>query len=346
MATIRDVALKAGVSVATVSHVMNESRYVAPETKERVLAAIAELRYRRDGIARSLRRSKTGTIGVVISDITNPYFSDLVRGIEDSVYGLDDKMNFILCNTEEDLAKERLYLDVLMEKRVDGVIVAPAGGNEAHFAELAEILPTVFVDRSLAGVEADSVLVDNEAAARGLVEHLIRLGHRRIAILKATLRADSIENRVAGYRKALAAAGIPYDPALLFESPSTIEAAFEAGGRIVGAKPLPDAVFCTNNFMTLGMMRALHENGLRCPEDVAVAGFDDFPWADSFYPRLTAVAQPSYAIGQEAVRLLFDRMSKRRVGRGVTLTLSTSLMVRDSCGAGLKRRPAAASAGG
>jgi len=333
MATIRDVATKAGVSVATVSHVLNESRYVKPATKERVVAAIAALGYRRDGIARSLRRSETGTIGVIISDIKNPFFSDLYKGVEDTVNGLGTNQNLILCNTEEDIAKERKYLDVIMEKRVDGLILAPAGGNEAYLEALVEQhFPIVFVDRSLPAVRADRVLVDNRQAACELVRHLFDRGHRRIAILKATLHADSIDRRVEGYEDALREAGLAADPALRVDSASDIDAAYRAGLAVLDLAPRPDAVFCTNNFMTLGMVRALDARGLSCPQDVALAGFDDFPWAESFRPRITAIAQPSYAMGREAALLLHARLGKERTGPPLTLTLSTTMVIRDSSG--------------
>jgi LacI family transcriptional regulator len=344
MPTIHDVARAAGVSVATVSHVINESRNVSTPTRLRVLAAIKDLQYRRDGVARSLRRSKTGTIGVMISDITNPYFSDLFRGIEDTVYGFKEKQNFILCNTEEDPAKERMYLDVLLEKRVDGLIVAPAGSNNQHFDQLAASgFPIVFVDRTLADVACDAVVVNNREASRQLVTHLISLGYRRIILMKALLQADSIEDRIAGFRDALFAAGLPFHPEDIIESRSDIEAATRVSLALLRrGSPLPEAVYATNNFMTLGFMRALAEMNLHCPRDVAIAGFDDFPWAAAFHPSLTVVAQPSYAIGREATGLLFDRMSKRRTGPPIKLVLDTKLLVRESCGYSL-RRPQSAS---
>ncbi|MEQ8967585.1 MAG: LacI family DNA-binding transcriptional regulator [Azospirillaceae bacterium] len=333
MATIRDVATMAGVSVATVSHVLNDSRYVAPETKERVVAAIAELDYRRDGIARSLRRSETGTIGVIISDIKNPFFSDLYKGVEDTINGLGENQNLILCNTEEDADKERKYLDVIMEKRVDGLILAPAGGNEDYLQALVKRqFPVVFVDRSLSAVRADQVVVDNRQAARELVRHLLDRGHRRIAILKATLHADSIDRRVEGYEDALRAAGLAADPCLRVDSASDIDAAYRGGLAVLDLDPRPDAVFCTNNFMTLGMVRALDARGLSCPADIALVGFDDFPWADSFRPRITAVAQPSYEMGREAALLLHARLRKQRTGPPITVTLPTTMLVRDSSG--------------
>ncbi len=333
MATIRDVAQRAQVSVATVSHVINDSRYVSPETKERVQSAIAELNYRRDGIARSLRRSETGTIGVIISDITNPFFADLVKGIEDVTHNLEQRLNLILCNTEEDVEKERLYLDVLLEKRVDGLILAPAGGNETYLASLAErSFPLVFVDRILTSVSADSLVVDNFAASKGLTRHLLERGHQRLAVLEAMLHASPIAERIDGCKQALAEAGLDLPDEFVFKSASDIDAAHAAGRRILDLNPLPDAVLCTNNFMTLGMMRALNERGLSCPDNIALAGFDDFPWADSFRPRITAVAQPAFEMGRKAVELLWDRMKKRRTSAAETFVLSTSLLIRESSG--------------
>lgn len=339
MATIHDVARVAGVSVATVSHVINASRQVLPETRAKVLAAIDVLKYRRDGVARSLRRSKTGTIGVMISDISNPYFSDLVLGIEEAIHAADDRHTLILCNTEEDADKELVYLDLLQEKRVDGLIAVPVGGNHGVFCAMIEAgLPVVCVDRTLSGVSCDAVVLDNREAARKAVAHLLALGHRRIAMLRADQRTDAMDDRAAGYADALEAHGVPLDTGLVFESESRISSAQRVALELINARPLPDAVFTTNNFMTLGLLRALTERGLSCPEDIVVAGFDDFPWATAFKPRLTVVSQPAYAMGQEAVRLLFDRMSKRRSGSVVKMVLSGELLIRESCGVALVAR--------
>ena len=256
MATIRDVASRAGVSVATVSAVTNETRFVAAETKAGVLEAIAELNYRRDGIARSLRRSQTGTIGALISDITNPFFSDLIKGVDHIVHKLPERGNVILCNTEEDPLRERFYLDLLMEKRIDGLILVPAGGNEAYFAALvARSFPLVLVDRTLPTVDSDSVLVDKLGAATEVVRHLVERGDRRIAMLKATLQATSIGDRILGYQSVMQEAGLAALPELIVESASDVDAALAARRRILDLDPLPDAIFCTNNFMTLGLTR-------------------------------------------------------------------------------------------
>jgi len=333
MATIHDVARKAGVSSATVSHVINNSRFVAADTRQRVMDAIEALRYRRDGVARSLRRAKTSTIGVIIADISNSFFADLVRGIEDRIYGHEEGFNLILCNTDEDAAKERLYLDVLQERRIEGLIMVPTGENSAYLQDLIRSgLPIVFADRVVEGLEADQVVVDNEDGAYVLTSHLIAGGHRRIAVLRAGLTAPTLERRIDGYRRALGEAGIPYDPALVISCRHSIEDAHQAGLRILDSQNRPSAVFCTYNYMTLGMVQAITDRGLRCPQDIAVVGFDDFAWAASFSPRLTALAQPAYALGQEAADILMNRIGQGALAAPVHKMLKGTLVVRESGG--------------
>jgi LacI family transcriptional regulator len=341
MATIKDVAARAGVSTATVSHVINESRAVSTETKKKVRAAIKLLKYRPDGIARSLRVSQTGTVAVLIADITNPFFADFVRGVEDVAHQRGERYNLLLCNTEENAARERRALDLVLERRIDGIVMAPAGGNEELLSDLvAGGLPLVFGDRRLKGVVADTVVVDNIEAAGALARHLTALGHRRIGVLKADLASSAIIERVSGFRDAMRANGLDVEPAHIVTSPSNIPDAVLAGASLLDIEPRLDAVFCTNNFMTLGMMQALLERGLSCPQDMAIVGVDDFPWAAAFQPRLTVVAQPAYEIGREAATLLFDRISGRRSGPTVQMVLNTTLVVRDSCGANLPKNAA------
>jgi len=337
MTTIKDVARKAGVSTATVSHVINGSRSVSPETRKKVRLAIKELRYRPDGVARSLRVSQTGTIAVLIADVTNPFFAEFVRGVEDAAHQRDGRYNLLLCNTEENEERERRAIDLVLERRIDGIVIAPAGGNETMLKELVEEgIPLVFGDRVLKGVVADSVVSNNVEAGAALARHLLGLGHRRIAMLDAALAASGIRDRIAGFTDELARAGAPLDPALVVSGASNIAAAMSAGLQLLDLEPRPDAVFCTNNFMTLGMMQAMLERDLQCPRDLAIVGFDDFPWAAAFRPRLTVIAQPAYEIGREAAMLLFDRISGRRTGPTVQMVLNASLIVRESCGVHLK----------
>lgn len=286
----------------------------------------------------TLLASRTGAIGLMISDITNPFFPDVVRGVEDMVYSYGQGYNVILCNTEENDEKERLYLDVLLEKRVDGIVMAPAGGNLDYLRDLtAGGFPIVFVDRWFPEIKTDSVVVDNYDAASRIVSHLIGLGHHRIAIMIADLRAGAIIERLDGYQAALAAARIPFNPEDVFHSPSRIDNGCAAGLHLLDTIPRPTAVFGTNNFVTIGMMTALAQRGLRCPEDMAVVGFDDFPRASAFHPRLTTVAQPSYELGHNAADLLLQRIATKRGGPPVKQLLNTTLMIRESCGSTLAR---------
>ena len=322
------------MSSATVSHVINSSRYVAPETRKNVLRAIKDLRYRRDGIARSLRRSSTGTIGIMVSDISNPFFAELVRGLEDVIYARGEQNNVILCNTDEDVEKERRYLDVLLEKRIDGLVIAPAGGNRAYLRELIlKGMPVVLADRVLSGVGADAVVVNNREASREATAYLNGLGHRRVGILKAALSASSIEERFSGFREALESVGVSLSAELVVVSRSDIEAACQAARHLLDVPDPPSAVFATNNFMTLGLMRTIAERGMSCPENLSIVGFDDFPWATAFRPHLTVVSQPAYAIGREAALLLFARLGEGKDAPPVTKVLRAKLLIRESCAA-------------
>ncbi len=335
-ATMIDVAQMANVSTATVSHVINNSRYVSEETRQKVHAAIAALNYRGNGLARMLRSNQTQSIGLLISDIANPFFPDVVRGVEDvaSAHGY----SVILCNTDENADKERHYLDVLLDKRVDGFVVTPSGGNQEYFQELLTAgVPISFVDRWLPSIEVDTAMVNNVEEAHRAVTHLIDHGHRRIAVMVASLQSSAIMERVEGYHRALDDAGIPVQPAYVAESRSNIEAARTQAAVLLTQRPRPTAIFGTNNLVTIGCMHALVEQGLRCPEDVAVVGFDDFAWAGAFHPALTTVAQPSYALGQRATELLMQRLT-HTPDTAVPVrkeVLRATLMIRESCGSEL-----------
>jgi LacI family transcriptional regulator len=215
---------------------------------------------------------------------------------------------------------------------------APAGDNDDAVKDMiAQGLPVVCVDREFVGVEADTIVVDNHSAAKTIVQHLIALGHRRIAVLRARLRANSINDRVNGYLEALAEFGLRAEAGDIAESASDVDDACRIAIEILHSDRRPDAIFCTNNFMTLGAMRAISETELRCPADIAVAGIDDLPWTAGFRPRLTVIAQPGRAMGREGARLLLDRIAKRRTDAPVRWVLPTELRVRESCGANNRR---------
>lgn len=322
------VARQAGVSTATVSHVINKTHYVTDETRDKVLRAIQELNFRPNLVARNLRRQSSDVIGLIISDVTNAFFTSVIRGVEDVAH--QNHYTVVLCNTDEDPEKERYYVEVMLQRQVVGLIMAPTTGNHEYLQDLMNRgLRVVLLDRKAAGLDAPAVVLDNQRAAYEATAHLIELGHRRIGVVAGLAGLTTTQGRVAGYRQALAAAGIPEDPELIVTGDSRLEGGGRAVSRLMEQPKRPTAVFVTNGLMTIGVMRALHEQGLNVPQDVALVGFDDFPWADAFHPRLTTVAQPTYELGAEAARLLLDPAAPAD-----DVVLPPRLIVRESCGAG------------
>jgi len=332
MPTLREIADRAGVSVGTVSNVINGTAAVSAERRERVLAAIRELDYQPNHVARSLKLKKTRMLGMVISDITNPFFPQLVRGAEDAA--LKNSYLLITFNTDDNVEREKRVLSVLRQRRVDGVllVVAPNAGDDGHIRGILDSgMPIVCLDRLPAGIEVDSVSVDNVAGARDCVRHLISMGHRRIAILTGPKAVQTAAERLQGYQEALIQAGIAADPALILEGDFRSESGYRLGRALLAGSDRPTAVFVCNNMMALGLLRALAELGLNCPRDVAVASFDDFPLAEAFQPRMTAVAQPAYSIGYRGAELLIARIEGRpAVPRPSRIRLATQLLVRES----------------
>ena len=334
-ATMKDVAAHAAVSVATVSAVLNGNKYVSSGLTQRVRESIKQLGYERNSLAQGLKMQTSHAIGLIISDITNPFFTSVVRGVED----VANTRNFslILGNTDEDLKKEKSYIRLLESKRADGLIVAvTAGSHEYLHAWPAQHLPLVSIDRSLFALGIDSVLVDNVAGACKAVEHLITLGHRRIGVVTGIPGITTTEERLTGYKQALEAHGIPFDPTLVAVADSRVE-----GGRFGTLQLLtqgttrPTAFFVMNGLMVIGALQAITKVGLRCPQDIALVGFDDFECAAVMHPRLTTVRQPTYEIGRRAAQLLFERLEKRdTVPQEVRLL--PQLIIRESCGAPLQ----------
>ncbi len=309
MATIKDVAKKAGVSVATVSYVINGTRNVAPETAARVRAAMEELSYHPNAVAQSLRTRTTHVIGAVISDISNPFFATLIRGAEDCAR--ENGYSLLICNTSEKLENELVYLQLLSRKRVDGMIIAPTGKNDGLIKDLIERgMQIVFIDRKVEGVAAPAVLSENEEGAYQATRYLIEQGHRKIGIVLGLPHVSTTTERLHGYERALAEAGIAADPSLIVYGHSQVEGARKASVTLLERADRPSAVFATNNLMTIGLMMAIHDLELRCPQDVSVIGFDDFDWAAAFNPPLTTVAQDPYLIGERAVEILFANLNQ------------------------------------
>lgn len=343
MANIYDVAKEARVSVATVSAVVNESAYVSPALKTRVTAAVRRLGYHPNLLARSLAKQESHTIGMIVPNIANPFWPEVVRGVEDSAHARG--YTLVLANSDDDLAKESLYLDLFLSKRVDGILLTKAAGGLKRDVALrlkSAHTPVVQLMRSSPAVAGAKVLVDDQAGSYEAVTHLLRLGYTRIAMINGLRGVSTSRARLLGYREALRDWGKTFDPALVVEGTFRVESGYAAGIELLKRKP--DAMFVANYLMAVGLMPALRQYQLRCPEDIGIVTCDDHPWLDSFHPRLTAVNLPKYELGQEAARALIDqlddtnpRRQRRRSGRPIVL--KCTLCIRESCG--YERRVAA-----
>lgn len=335
MSKLEDVARLARVSISTVSRVINEPTLVREETRTRVQEAIRTLRYQPSRVARRLRveNGRANLIGLVIPDIQNPFFADVARGVEDMAQ--QHGYMVFLGNSDEDALKERRYLEVMRAESVDGIIVPPIAENDAAMAELADLgLPMVCVDRRLARVTMDTVVVDNMRGAYEAVDHLIRLGHRRIGFIEGRPELSTSRERLQGYHQALQEHGIAFDRSLIREGDSRQPSGRSLTLELLHLPEPPSALLVGNNLMALGALEAIYLEGVRLPHDLALISYDDLPWAMAFNPPLTAVRQPGYEVGRRATELLLQRI--REPARSTSLVmLQPELVVRESCGAQL-----------
>ena len=331
MSTINDVARRAGVSVVTVSRVLNGATHVNPATRASVERAIAELSYVPNVVARSLRSKRTRTLGLLVPDITNAFWTTLARGVEDSAQGRG--YSVFLCNTDENPAKQQHYLRAVLSQRVDGVIIAPYDSDADNLVPLrSKNVPCVVVDRRVRGWEVDTVCADSVAGARALTQHLISLGHRRIAILSGPAHTSTAEDRVVGYCMALSEANIPLDSRLIRRGEFRALSGERLTHQLLDEGLEVSAIFAANNAMARGVMDALEKRGLRIPEDIALVCFDDFSDLSSVFPFLTVVAQPAYDMGTNAAQLLFSHLDNEAAWQPRQVVLPTRLIVRYSCG--------------
>src|SRR5215216_3632232 len=310
MATIREVAESAGVSYATVSHVINNTRVVTQETRQRVEAAMIALNYRPNALARSLRQGKTNTIGLVLPDSANPFFAEISRTIEDEAF--KKGYSVFLCNTELDTQRELFYVDVLSKKQVDGIIFV-AAGDQADSLDflLRQNMPVVMIDRDLPNVQVDAVLTDHELGGFLATQHLIELGHTRIACIAGPSSITPSAERMTGYRNALEQAGLSYDERLILRGDYHAQSGMDSTHSILKLEPRPTAIFAMNDLMALGALRAAAEAGYSVPKDLAVVGYDDLEIARFTNPPLTTISQPKKEIGAQAVYQLVDRMARK-----------------------------------
>jgi LacI family transcriptional regulator len=329
--TIPDVAALAGVSNATAARALGGYGAVSPAVRDKVAEAAAKLGYRPNSLARSMITGETHTIGLVVADIENPFFARAARGIGDVAHAAGYEV--LLANSDEDPATERAAVRTLYEKRVDGLIVAPTSTDDGpHLSELpARGVPVVLIDRIVPGIDADAVVVDNDRAARRAVDHLVGLGHRRIALLTSVGLIHTNQMRLAGYLEGLRGAGIEPDDTLVRMSEYHREAAVNEMHSALSLPDPPTAVFTTDNLMSLGAFEGAQRAGRAVPDELSIVGFDDLEWTTIVRPPLTVVAQPTYELGATAARRLIARMEGDE-SPPTTFTLDTTFVIRGSTG--------------
>jgi len=329
--TIKEVARLAGVSIKTVSRVVNGAAYVSDETRRRVARAIERLGYRPNALARGLVTRRSRSIGLVIADIVNPFFPPLVRAVEDAAAARG--YNVILCDTDEDAARERAVISVLLEKQVDGLILCASRVPGDYLRSLAsDGIPLMLVNRVLAHPRAAAVVVDGAEGGRRATTHLLDLGHRRIAYLAGPAASFSHRGRLRGYRQALMTRRIAFDPNLVVGGIASMAAGREGMGALLSLRRPPTAVFAFDDLMAIGALEEIRRWGRRVPEDVAVVGFDDIDLAAFVDPPLTTVAQPKAEMGRLAANRLLDMIEASSPPARRIVTLVPELVIRRSCG--------------
>jgi DNA-binding LacI/PurR family transcriptional regulator len=327
-----EVAKRASVSIATVSNVIRGTKRVSPDLQERVKAAIRELDYSPNAIARGLKVKQTRMLGMILPDITNPFFPGIIRGAEDTAFERDYFL--VTANTDEQIGRERRLLSALRSYRADGILLASAPGSDvSHIpSTIKSGVSVVFLDRLVAGVEADAVLLDNVKGARECVRHLLQLGHRRIAIITGPQTLQNARERLQGYEEALRESDLPVDPALILEGDYRLESGHRLAKQLLKDCTGASALFVCNGVMTVGVLNAFEEAGVQCPHNMSLATFDDLTLDHSSHSHLTSVVQPSYEMGSRAATLLMDRIEGRLTGEPVVLRVVPTLVIRESTG--------------
>jgi LacI family transcriptional regulator len=331
MATIKEVARKAGVSVGTVSNVLRGSVRVRSEVRERVDHAIRSLDYHPNQIARSLKTRQTRLLGMVISDITNPFFPQLVRGAEDAA--LQHGYLLIASNTDDQVEREKQVMSVMRTQCVDGIllVVAPSDGESGHIRNmLSSKIPVVCLDRLPRHLRTHSVVTDAVYGAEMCMRHLISVGHRRIGMVNGNLLLQTAQDRLEGYKNALGQAGIPIEPGLILAGDFRFETGYLLTKQLLLSGRNPTALFVANCMMGLGALKAIKELGFRCPEDLALAVFDDVPGNGSFSPEITTVIQPAYELGHRGTELLIGHIESGEPEEPVQIRLMPELRIRES----------------
>jgi LacI family transcriptional regulator, galactose operon repressor len=327
---MRQIAERAEVSIGTVSHVINGTAVVREKLRQRVLEAIRSLGFQPSQLARGLRRNQTSMIGMIMPDITNPFFPAVVRGVEDVAYKRSYRI--VLCNTDNDPGKEISYLNELRSYRPAGLLVIPAAdsGIAAHLKAVSTSgPPVVCIDRRPDGWPGDTVLVANEAGAYSATSHLLRVGHRNLAVITGPMHLTNAVERLAGFQRALKEARVGIEPEYIQEARFDRHSGYEAAMRVLRLLPRPTAIFACNDLMAFGVLLAARELNLRCPEDLSVVGFDNLDFTEFTAPALTTVHQPGYQLGATAARRLVERIDGLKEP-SKTIVLPTELKIRNS----------------
>ena len=330
MPTMREVAHRAQVSTTTVSHVINNTRYVSDDVRSRVVHAMQELGYRPNALARSLRRGKTFTIGLILPDSANPFFAEIGRHIEAAAF--HSGYNVILCNTEGEYEREQIYVDLLIKKQVDGFIFVAAGDkSESLQSLLKENILVVLIDRQIPGTNVDVVLTANRQGGYLATQYLVGLGHTRIAFLAGPSNVHPSAERKTGYLQALQDEGLFRDDRLIAAGNFRVDSGHKIVRDLLTLEEPPTAIFCANDLMAIGAIRAAGEKGLRVPENISIVGFDDIELASYTTPALTTIRQPISLMAKNAVGLLIER-TKENIKPPRIITLENELIIRDSTG--------------
>ncbi|QHA93085.1 LacI family DNA-binding transcriptional regulator [Bacillus sp. N1-1] len=328
--TIKEVAKKAEVSTATVSNVINNTKFVSEKVRERVLKVIQELDYQANALAKSLRSQESRLIGVIVSDISNPFFSNVVKGIEEGTAA--NGYNVLLCNTASSLEKEIEFLGILIGKRVEGVIISSSGTDKEYFENLNNIdVPVVFLNRSPNTPAHKVVMTNNIKGANIATEHLIQHGYKNIGIISGPSSLSTGKDRLTGYRRAMEDYHLSIPDSYIQEGDFSIESGYKAMKDLLTQNNEIEACFISNNFMTLGAYKYLKEVNYSVPNDIAIIGYDDADWADIMNPPLTTVKQPAYEQGIKAIDIMLSTIRSEGHKQQIEY-LEPNLVVRKSCG--------------
>lgn len=323
MNSIKTVAIKAGVSTSTVSRVLSNKPYVSEDVRTRVMEAIRELDYRPNQVARSLRSQQSTTLGLIVSDVCNPFFTDVSRSVEDCAY--EKGFSVFLCNSDEDEKKEKFYLREMIDKNVAGVILSPTQKASENFQTLGLNIPVVVYDRAVKGMEVDTIIIDNRDSAFHLTNHLIENGYRSIAGIFCNV-TTGIERR-SGFEKAIAGAGLA-SHSVIMTHPS-LESGYNATKKLLGMTPRPDAIFTSDNLVLAGALQAINELGVKIPDELGVVGYDDVAWMSLVRPSITVVRQPTDQIARMAVDLLMQRIENPK-RPPLQVMLKGQIIIRES----------------